>query len=348
MTAWRSVFEQCFPGLQYLQTALDRSAAYTLAKNPTFSRVLWPNMAQKSAAEKKGSLGRGRSGTSAQSFVLCFLSSEVIFSCKSHRNLFQKLPLQCRHFLENPFAKNPKTQLLKKMHPQNVQTMHLSALLNFFNSVQTRCIVKGETQKSPPFWRFSGGFDFLRIACSWNSTRKSLNLVKSPIFTNTPCKSTCLYNAPSMPAVDLCRLAKLVARTVSLPIFTFLLFSSFSFSFFVPFFPCFLSVFFVSVLFVFFRVFRSFRFFFLFLPFLRVPICFSVCFCLFSVSFCFFPFSSCFSCFLPLNFFVLEKWGDTVRETPFAIPLAKAARVGVLLSESRKGRQQTGLKANAY
>ena len=41
-----------------------------------------------------------------------FLCSEVIFSCKSHRNFFQKLPLQCRHFLENPLTKNPKTQLL--------------------------------------------------------------------------------------------------------------------------------------------------------------------------------------------------------------------------------------------
>ena len=28
----------------------------------------------------------------------------------------------------------------------------------FFNSVQTRCIAKGEAQKSPLFWRFSGGF----------------------------------------------------------------------------------------------------------------------------------------------------------------------------------------------
>ena len=27
-----------------------------------------------------------------------------------------------------------------------------------FNSVQTRCIVEGEAQKSPLFWRFSGGF----------------------------------------------------------------------------------------------------------------------------------------------------------------------------------------------
>ena len=26
------------------------------------------------------------------------------------------------------------------------------------NSVQTRCIVKGEAQESPLFWRFSGGF----------------------------------------------------------------------------------------------------------------------------------------------------------------------------------------------
>ena len=26
------------------------------------------------------------------------------------------------------------------------------------SSVQTRCIVKGEAQKNPLFWRFSGGF----------------------------------------------------------------------------------------------------------------------------------------------------------------------------------------------
>ena len=44
-----------------------------------------------------------------------FLCSEVIFSCKSRSNFFQKLPLQCRHFLENPFARNPKTQLLRKV-----------------------------------------------------------------------------------------------------------------------------------------------------------------------------------------------------------------------------------------
>ena len=26
--------------------------------------------------------------------------------------------------------------------------------------------------------------------------------MKSPIFTNAPCKTTCLYNAPSMHTVD--------------------------------------------------------------------------------------------------------------------------------------------------
>ena len=71
------------------------------------------------------------------------------------------------------------------------------------NSVQTRCIVKGEAQKSPLFWRFSGGFWFSQDRLlSRNSTRKPLNLIKSPIFTNTPCKSTCLYNAPSMHTVN--------------------------------------------------------------------------------------------------------------------------------------------------
>ena len=70
-----------------------------------------------------------------------------------------------------------------------------SSSLSHFNSVQTRCIVKGEAQKSPLFWRFSGGFWFSeeRLFCK-NSTRKPLNLIKSPIFTNTPSKSTCLHN----------------------------------------------------------------------------------------------------------------------------------------------------------
>ena len=70
------------------------------------------------------------------------------------------------------------------------------------NNVQTSCIVKGEAQKSPPaiFWGlliFSQEHLFSR-----NSTREPLNLIKSPIFTNTPCKSTCLYNAPSLHTVD--------------------------------------------------------------------------------------------------------------------------------------------------
>ena len=67
--------------------------------------------------------------------------------------------------------------------------------------VQTRCIVKGEAQKSPLFWRFSWGFLKERLF-SRNSTRKPLNLLKSPIFTNAPCKSTCLYNAPNLHIVD--------------------------------------------------------------------------------------------------------------------------------------------------
>ena len=48
-------------------------------------------------------------------------------------------------------------------------------------------------------------FDFLRIACSLGipQRKKPLNLIiKSPIFTNTPCKSTRLYNAPGMHTVD--------------------------------------------------------------------------------------------------------------------------------------------------
>ena len=62
---------------------------------------------------KKGGLWEGVVQEPLRRALFCvFLCSEVIFCCKSHRNFFQKLPLQCRHFLENPLAKNPKTQLL--------------------------------------------------------------------------------------------------------------------------------------------------------------------------------------------------------------------------------------------
>ena len=61
---------------------------------------------------------------------------------------------------------------------------------------------KGEAQKSPLFWRFSGGPWFSQDRLfSRNSTRKPLHLIKSAIFTNTRGKSTCLYNAPSMHTV---------------------------------------------------------------------------------------------------------------------------------------------------
>ena len=72
-----------------------------------------------------------------------------------------------------------------------------------FNSAQTRCIVKGEAQKSQLFWRFSGGFwsSEERLFCK-NSTRQPSNLIRSPIFTNTSCKSSFLYNAPSVHTVQ--------------------------------------------------------------------------------------------------------------------------------------------------
>ena len=59
---------------------------------------------------------------------------------------------------------------------------------DFLSSVQTRCVVKGEAQKSPLLWRFSGGFWFCQDRLfSRNSARKPSNLIESPIFTNAPC-----------------------------------------------------------------------------------------------------------------------------------------------------------------
>ena len=86
-------------------------------------------------------------------------------------------------------------------HVSHARSHDCSASLN--QQCATTCIVKGEAQKSPLFWRFSGGFWFSQDRLfSRNSPSKPLNLIKCPIFTNTPCKSTCLYNAPSMHTFD--------------------------------------------------------------------------------------------------------------------------------------------------
>ena len=72
------------------------------------------------------------------------------------------------------------------------------------NSVQTRCIVKGEAQKSLLFWRYSwGGVWFSQESLlSRNSIAKPFNWIQSLIFTNAPCKSTCHYNAGSLRPVE--------------------------------------------------------------------------------------------------------------------------------------------------
>ena len=63
------------------------------------------------------------------------------------------------------------------------------------NSVLTRCIVKPRLRKVHFSGDFLGVFDFLRIACSLGIPQENpLNLIKSPIFANAPCKTTCLYS----------------------------------------------------------------------------------------------------------------------------------------------------------
>ena len=50
---------------------------------------------------------------------------------------------------------------------------------------------------------FLGAFEFLRSASSLRISLKSpINLIKCPVFTNTPCKTTFLYNAPGLRTVD--------------------------------------------------------------------------------------------------------------------------------------------------
>ena len=85
------------------------------------------------------------------------------------QTLGQHCPDSCSHLLFVIFLRCPWT-----------------ASIAIFNSAQTRCIVKGEAQKSPLFWQFSGGFWFSQDRLfSRNSTRKPLNLI-NPWFLQTP------------------------------------------------------------------------------------------------------------------------------------------------------------------
>ena len=57
----------------------------------------------------------------------------------------------------------------------------------FFNNVQTRCIAKGEAQRSPHFRRFSEGFWFSQERLfSRNPTRKPLSLQNVTEFCKHP------------------------------------------------------------------------------------------------------------------------------------------------------------------
>ena len=72
------------------------------------------------------------------------------------------------------------------------------------NSVQTRCIVKGEAQKIPLFWAIFWKFlIFSRAPVLYEFHKKTFKFNKKPIFTNTPCKPTFLYNAPSTHTVEM-------------------------------------------------------------------------------------------------------------------------------------------------
>ena len=108
--------------------------------------------------------------------------------CDSHWDLerIKIAPVEGHHFV-SPFS--PFLWL-----------SHDEALFQF-NSVQTRCTIKGEAQKSPLLAIFWGALISQERLFSRNSTRK-LFCAKSPFFTNTPSKPTCLYSAPSLHIVD--------------------------------------------------------------------------------------------------------------------------------------------------
>ena len=57
------------------------------------------------------------------------------------------------------------------------------------NGVQKGCIVNAEAQKSPLFWRFSGGFDFLRCAYSLGIPVQNLQISTNHRYLHIPLLS---------------------------------------------------------------------------------------------------------------------------------------------------------------
>ena len=84
-------------------------------------------------------------------------------------------------------------------HHLNSVENYAHACCDYFNSVQTGCIVKGDAQKSP----FSddilgGGRGSSQVhLLSMNSTAGPFKFTKITDFCKCPCRSTCLHNAPS-------------------------------------------------------------------------------------------------------------------------------------------------------
>ena len=77
-----------------------------------------------------------------------------------------------------------------------------------FHDVQTRSIVKGEAQKSPLFWRFSGFWIFSGSPVLQEFHKKTLKFKKSPIFT-TP-----LVNPPVFTMHLVCTLLSLSLQNI--------------------------------------------------------------------------------------------------------------------------------------
>ena len=79
-----------------------------------------------------------------------------------------------------PLLRMPGYILVMKIRSVGMQTP------DSLGGVQTRCIVKGEAQRSPLLGDFLGGFDFLMSACFVNSTRKPFKFNKITDFYKSP------------------------------------------------------------------------------------------------------------------------------------------------------------------
>ena len=125
------------------------------------SRASWPRVSKKSRKGRKSLWGVGSANLGRPIFASKFPQTPLkqAFSRKNRGRKWGAPNLQIQRPTDPTPHLKPSERVFSALSRVETtgRTAQEDCFETFLNSVQTRCVVKGEAQKSPLFWRFSGG-----------------------------------------------------------------------------------------------------------------------------------------------------------------------------------------------